>query len=151
MKLNKYLKELGLTQMDMPNYYNKKLAEKKKYKDKPGADLRNKENKEGFSTYEFFNLDRTLDLFVYSKLCYYREHIAELCTPGHLVPYRFNNNLTKDQKEAPQKLWLQIVDDIIEGFRISIVGVRDGYEGIDTFKVKKARRLLAEHWDCFWY
>lgn len=151
MKLNKYLKELGLTQMDMPNYYNKNLAEKKKYKDKPGADFRNKENKEGFSTYEFFNLDRTLDLFVYSKLCYYREHIAELCTPGHLVPYSFNNNLTKDQKEAPQKLWLQIVDDIIEGFRISIVGVRDGYEGIDTFKIKKARRLLAEHWDCFWY
>lgn len=151
MKLNKYLKKLGLTQMDMPNYYNKNLANKKGYEDKPGADLRNRENKEGFSIYEFFNLDRTLDLIVYSKLCYYREHIADLVTPGHLTPCGFGGNLTEEQKEAPHKLWLQIIDEMIEGFRISIVGARDNYEGVDTYKVRRARQLLAENWDCLWY
>lgn len=146
MKINKYLKKLGLKQEDMPGYYDPKLKN-----DSPGADPRNKEDEEGFCSYEFFNLDHTLDLIIYSKLCYFREHIADLATPGHLLSYGYSNNLTEDQKEAPHKLWLQIVDEMIKGFKVSIVGIREGYEGIDAYKIRRARQLLIEYWDCLWY
>lgn len=149
MKLNKYLKELDLEQEDLPNYYNPKLDISEDCR--PGADPRNEEDEEGFSGYEFFNLDRTLNLFVYSKLCYYREHIADLVTPGELTSLGYKVDDLEEQREAPHKLWLQILDEIIEGFKISIVGYQDGMEGIEAFKVKKARHLLAEYWDCLWY
>lgn len=51
----------------------------------------------------------------------------------------------------PQKLWLEILDQIIEGFKIAIVGLTEGQEGIDQFKIDRARHLLAEYWDCLWY
>ncbi len=151
MKLNKYLKELGLTQMDMPNYYNKRLANKAKYESKPGADPRNKEDDEGFSIYEFFNLDYTLSLMVYSKLCYYREHIADIVTPGCLTGVRDERKLTEEEKEEPHKKWIEIVDKMVEGFRISIEGTAEGKEGIETYKIHEARHLLAEFWDYLWY
>ena len=54
MKINKYLKELGLTEYDLPgNYYpDLKLEE-----GAVAADIRNKEDEEGFCSYEFFSLD----------------------------------------------------------------------------------------------
>lgn len=149
MKINKYLEELGLTQMDMPGYYNPEEINEKT-EGLPGADCRNQEDEQGFCSYEFFNLDYTLDLFVYSKLCYYREHIAELATPGRLCA-NFSSEKSEEQEKMPQKLWLEILDQIIEGFKIAIVGLTEGQEGIDQFKIDRARHLLAEYWDCLWY
>lgn len=149
MKINKYLEELGLIQMDMPGYYNPEEINEEN-KGLPGADCRNQEDEQGFCSYEFFNLDYTLNLFVYSKLCYYREHIAELVTPGRFCA-NFSSEKSEEQEKMPQKLWLEILDQIIEGFKIAIVGLTEGQEGIDQFKIDRARHLLAEYWDCLWY
>ena len=87
---------------------------------------------------------------MYSKLCYYRKHIAELVTPGRLCA-NFSSEKSEEQEKMPQKLWLEILDQIIEGFKIAIVGLTEGQEGIDQFKIDRARHLLAEYWDCLWY
>lgn len=144
MKINKYLEELGLTKYDMPGYYKKVFEKNEELKDKPCADSRNKENKEGFCEYEFFNLDHTMNLYIYSKISYYKEHIASLSTPGCFC------SLDGCSDEAHQ-LWLKIIDEILEGFKIAIVGPQNKEEGICMYKVQKARFLLAQYWDCFWY
>ena len=58
MKINKYLKELGLEQKDMPGYYNPNLKDSS-----AGSDIRNKEDEEGFCDYEFFSLDYSMALY----------------------------------------------------------------------------------------
>jgi hypothetical protein len=146
MKNNKYLKELGLEWYDLPGNYKKKLENNRWLGDRPAADCRNKEDEEGFCEYEFFNLGYTFDLFVYSKLCYFREYIAHICTPG-----RFITNLgcgTKESQEKDTKIWLGMLDDMIEGFKLSIVGENDSET---RYKIIRARQLLAEYWDCLWF
>jgi len=148
MKINKYLKKLGLKQYDMPGYYDEKLENHPHLCDTPGADIRNKEDKEGFCGYEFFNLGDTLDLYIYSKLCWFREHCADIVTPGCFCSY---HTQSEKQRQMSHKAWLKTLDEIIEGFRISIVGFTEGQEGIEKLKIQKARHLLAEFWDCLWY
>ena len=152
MKINKYLKELGLTEYDLPgNYYpDLKLEE-----DAAAADIRNKEDEEGFCSYEFFSLDYTLSLHIYSKLCYFREHIADLTTPGCLCTYRDNVFETEEEKnkahQEAHQLWLSIVDKMIEAFKLKITGVRDGYEGIDNEKIREGMQCFIDYYDCLWY
>lgn len=148
MKINKYLKKLGLKQYDMPGYYNEDLENHPHLCDVPGADIRNKEDNEGFCDYEFFNLEHTLDLIIYSKLCYFREHCADFGTPSCFSSW---HTQTEKQREMSHKAWLKTLDEIIEGFRISIVGFTEGQEGIEALKIQKARHLLAEFWSCLWY
>lgn len=148
MKINKYLKELGYKQEDMPGYYDEK------FEDAAAADPRNKEDAEGFCGYEFFSLDHTLSLFIYSKLCYFREHIADLVTPGCLCSYS-SNSLSEEEKnkakdEAHQK-WLSIVDKMILAFKIKLIGARDGYEGVDSEICREGMQLFIEYYDCLWY
>ena len=66
--LNKYLKEIGIDE----NYWlfaNKKIDE------------RTLPDEEGFVPAEFFNLDTSLALYIYSHLCYFKEHISHIATP----------------------------------------------------------------------
>ena len=146
MKINKYLKELGLDWCDLPGNYDGKLHNCgiTKLENSAAADPRNKEDDEGFCEYEFFNLDHTMNLYIYSKISYYKEHIASLSTPGCFC------SLDGCSDEAHQ-LWLKIIDEILEGFKIAIVGPQNKEEGICMYKVQKARFLLAQYWDCFWY
>ena len=151
MKINKYLKELGLDWYDLPGNYDKKLEE-----EKPGvaaADCRNKEDEEGVCNYEFFSLGYTLSLFIYSKLCYFREHIADIVTPGCLTScYNYSNEEErKKQSAAAHQKWLEIVDKIIEAFKLQITGEREGYEGIDRETQREGMQLFIEYYNCLWY
>lgn len=54
-------------------------------------DKRNQDMEEyGFSSMEFFNLDHTLDLLIYPRLCYFRDH----CDFSHP---RWNDSRTMGQ------------------------------------------------------
>ena len=141
MKINKYLKELGLKWSDLPGNYSEKLN--KRGIDAPAADIRNKEDKEGFCDYEFFSLDYSLNLIIYSKLCYFREHYAVYGVPSCCCSSELNN------REKDHQLWFKILDEIIEGFKLAIIGDRGDSEV--RYKITHARRLLAEYWDCLWY
>lgn len=147
MKNNKYLKELGFEWYDLPGNYQKKLEYNKWLGDRPAADCRNKEDKEGFCEYEFFSLDNTLNLFIYSKLCYFREYIADIATPGCFI-----TNLgqqTEESREKDSQLWKKVLDEMIEGFKLALVG--DVSDSEVRYKITHARRLLAEYWDCLWF
>ena len=152
MKINKYLKELGLTEYDLPgNYYPDLELEE----GAAATDIRNKEDEEGFCSYEFFSLDYTLSLYIYSKLCYFREHIAAFATPGCFCTYRDNIFETEEEKnkahQEAHQLWLSIVDKMIEAFKLKITGVRDGYEGIDNEKIREGMQCFIDYYDCLWY
>lgn len=149
MKINKYLKELGLEKWDMPGYYDKKIKE-----DVAGADIRNKEDEEGFCEREFFNLDYTLALYIYPRLCYYRDNISDLIVPGVLCGVEYSD-IREEEKEKMKKekeeKWHEILDKMIEGFRIKIVGYREGYEGVDAAKVREGMQAFVDYYDCLWY
>ena len=147
MKNNKYLRELGLEWYDLPGNYKKKLENNRWLGDRAAADCRNKEDKEGFCEREFFNLDYTINLYIYSKLCYFREYIADICTPGRFTSYLGKETKASQQKD--NKLWLDTLDQIIEGFKLAIVGELSNSE--HRYKINRARFLLAEYWDCLWY
>lgn len=154
MKINKYLKELGLTQMDMPGYYGTIDEINIETASKAGADIRNQEDEEGFCAYEFFNLDRTLSLFIYSKLCYFREYIAGIATPGSLCPlssYSLPEELRKKADKTAKDKWLSIIDKMILAFKIDIVGEREGFEGIDREAKREGMQLFIEYYNCLWY
>lgn len=154
MKINKYLKELGLEWYDMPGVYDEKLSKSDEFDSAAAADPRNEYDEEGFCGYEFFSLDYTLSLYIYSKLCYFREHIANFGTPGCLTPHN-NWNSTEEEREKRSKAahdkWLSILDKIILAFRIKIEGPREGYEGIDRERVREGMQLFVEYYDCLWY
>lgn len=153
MKINKYLKELGYEWYDLPGNYDKKLKEDEELSSSAAADCRNEENDEGFCGYEFFNLDNTLSLFIYSKLCFFREHIVDMTTPGAFISFSRSDDeeIRKQQEEEGHQLWLTIVDKMIEAFRIKLKGYRKGYEGIDAEKEREGMQLFIEYYDNLWY
>lgn len=63
---NHYLKELGIKETDFP--FNKGTDDERYYPDE-----------EGFVSAEFFSLDVTLAMHIYSHLCYFRDN----CLVGH--------------------------------------------------------------------
>ena len=147
MKNNKYLKELGLEWYDLPGTYQDGNENIKEICETAAGDCRNQEDEEGFCGYEFFNLDYTLSLYIYSKLCYFREYIAILCTPGCFIS-RLGDR-TEEEQQKDSQLWLKVLDEMIEGFKLAISGEIDNSE--NRYKIIHARRLLAEYWDCLWY
>lgn len=157
MKINKYLKELGLEQEDMPGYYDEKLLESEETEDKAGADIRNKEDEEGFSEREFFNLDYTMALWIYSRLCYFKEYISPLATPGCLSCLSGFGESGKTEEErkilgkAKADKWQEILDKMIEAFKLKIVGSEEGYEGIDAAKIREGMQAFIDYYDCLWY
>lgn len=92
LQLNRYLRELGI---DEKNWlFNKENKEN---------DDRYNPDKEGFVDAEFFNLDYSLSLYIYSHLCYFRDN----CLNGH------PSFMTFEQ-------WKSIIDKMIEAFKLQI-------------------------------
>lgn len=89
IKLNKYLKEIGI---DENNWL---FCEH--------DDPRYQEDEEGFKHAEFFDLDYSLSLYIYSHLCYFKEY----CLVGHPA------NMTFEK-------WQEILDSMIEAFKLLI-------------------------------
>lgn len=131
IKINKYLEELGLTQEDLPGYYNAEVDNNKGLK--PCNDPRNKDIPEyGFSSYEFFNLDHTFDLLIYPRLCYFREYCNFGCPGG-----------------MSQEQWDKILNTMIEGFKLSLTV--DYPKVKQQKKIAKAREYFARYYHCLWY
>lgn len=144
MKNNKYLKELGLKWYDLPGNYNKKLEENERLCDTPAADIRNKEDKEGFCGYEFFSLDYSLALYIYPRLCFFRDHIATIGTPGCF------SSITDTNKTEGSNLWQEIVGKMCEAFKLIITGEAEE-NGIAAYKVREGLHLFAEYYSNLWY
>lgn len=145
MKMNKYLKDIGFDERNLIGSYKEGNENISKYEGYAIADCRNQEDEEGFVPYEFFSLDHTFDLFIFSKMSYFREHIAPLATPSCFL----NVDEDKDKNEAGHQLWLSVIDKIVDGFRLALVG--NLYSGEDRFKIEEARRLFITYYNCFWY
>lgn len=145
MKINKWLKELDLTWYDLPGNYIPKTSLKVRlkrrwYKIKRGFcfmisdledyapeykekyeyqayDKRNKEDKEGFCDYEFYSLDYSMALYIYPRLCQFKEKYAKYGTPGCLCIDEEGNDI-KDRDT--HKEWLEILDKMILSFQYII-------------------------------
>lgn len=121
LQLNKYLKEIGIDE----NYW---------LFDKKSGDSRLKPNKDGFVPAEFWNLDHTLAMFIYSHLCYFRDN----CNVG--IPSGFT-------KES----WDKTLDDMIRGFKLLLT--TDEYKRTKTQNkhIKYGLRLFVKYMGALWY
>lgn len=150
MKNNRYLKELGYTWRDLPGNYDKRLA--KEGETCAAADCRNAEDNEGFCGYEFFSLDHSLALYIYPRLCYFRDYIMDIGTPGCFTCSSYTTKNKDEITKAGQEMWHQIVNDMCEAFRLILtLEDREGWSGIDQQKINKGLHLFAEYYHCLWY
>lgn len=134
MKINKYLEELGYTQNDMPEYYNRKC----KNTSKAAADKRNRINKSGFCNREFFDLDHTFNLFIYPRLCYFRDNIADIATPGCFCEDPDGNNK-----------WKETINAMCIAFKLDLE--KDFPSEAEREIIQKGRQLFIEYYDYLWY
>lgn len=141
MKINKYLKELGLEQKDLPGYYDPNLKD-----NSAGADIRNKEDDEGFCKYEFFSLDYSMALYIYPRLCKFRDEYAKFGTPGC-----FCYNYKGEHLKNGDKIWLKTLDKMILAFKYIITDPNDiDYKRKDKI-IKRGLFLFAQYYHCLWY
>ena len=178
MKLNKYLKELGLKWEYLPGNYITNISLKMRlqyrlYKLKRGLsyifsnkikeiprndffesqafDKRNKEDAEGFCETEFFSLDYSLALYIYPRLCKFRDEYAKYGTPGCLC-------YDKDEKQLPSeessKRWMEILDKMIWSFKSIIIeptwNTTEELQEINT-KIDEGLHLFADYFQCLWW
>lgn len=111
VKYNKYLKELGIKETDFP------------FKDE-NDDPRYEEDEEGFRDCEFFSLDYSLSLYIYSHLCYFKEY----CLYGHPC------GMTNEQ-------WCSILDKMIEAFKLLIIEDKDE----NKYSIERERKIISKN------
>lgn len=177
MKINKYLKELGLTWYDLPGNYisktNLKIRLKHRwYKIKRGFcfmfsklndyapeydklyesdafDERNKENKEGFCEYEFYSLDYSLALYIYPRLCEFKEKYAKYGTPSKFCYNEKGEYI--NQNDEGNKIWRETLDKMILAFKYIIKEPDDkDFNEINAI-IEEGLSLFAENYCCLWY
>ena len=127
LKPNKYLREIGIDE----NFWL--------FKDAKSGDDRYKPDEDGFVNAEFWNLDSTFAMYIYSHLCYFKEH----CNVGH------PGNMTWKQ-------WNKCLDDMITAFRLLVEEDKiTDYKSIQSKnrekKINYGLRLFAKHMRSLWY
>ena len=127
LKPNKYLREIGIDE----NFWL--------FKDAKSGDDRYKPDEDGFVNAEFWNLDSTFAMYIYSHLCYFKEH----CNVGHPV------NMTWKQ-------WNKCLDDMITAFRLLVEEDKiTDYKSVQSKnrekKINYGLRLFAKHMRSLWY
>ena len=126
LQLNKYLKELGIDE----NYWL--------FRDKQLNDNRYKPDEDGFIPAEFWNLDSTLAMYIYSHLCYFRDN----CNVGH------PGNMSEEK-------WNKILDDMIIAFKLLIEKDETDYHSIKSKnrqkKIRYGLRLFIKYLYDLWY
>lgn len=126
LQLNKYLKELGIDE----NYWL--------FRDKQLNDNRYKPDEDGFIPAEFWNLDSTLAMYIYSHLCYFRDN----CNVGH------PGNMSEEK-------WNKILDDMIISFKLLIEKDETDYHSIESKnrqkKIRYGLRLFIKYLYDLWY
>ena len=134
LKPNKYLKAIGIDE----NYwlFNKEHMNDPRYQ--PDED--------GFVDAEFFSLDTSISLYIYSQLCYFREYCLEYSTPMGFT----------------EKQWKDTVDAMIKAFELMIVEEETpiGYESPKAYrirsknkqkKINRGFRLFMDFYHSLWY
>lgn len=126
LQLNKYLKELGIDE----NYWL--------FRDKQLNDNRYKPDEDGFIPAEFWNLDSTFAMYIYSHLCYFRDN----CNVGH------PGNMSEEK-------WNKILDDMITAFKLLIEKDETDYHSIESKnrqkKIRYGLRLFIKYLYDLWY
>ena len=127
LKPNKYLREIGIDE----NFWL--------FKDAKSGDDRYKPDDDGFVNAEFWNLDSTFAMYIYSHLCYFKEH----CNVGH------PGNMTWKQ-------WNKCLDDMITAFRLLVEEDKiTDYKSVQSKnrekKINYGLRLFAKHMRSLWY
>lgn len=127
LKPNKYLREIGIDE----NFWL--------FKDAKSGDDRYKPDEDGFVDAEFWNLDSTFAMYIYSHLCYFKEH----CNVGH------PENMTWKQ-------WNKCLDDMITAFRLLVEEDKiTDYKSVQSKnrekKINYGLRLFAKHMRSLWY
>lgn len=127
LKPNKYLKEIGIDE----DFWL--------FKDAKSGDSRYQPDEDGFVNAEFWNLDSTFAMYIYSHLCYFKEH----CNVGH------PGNMTWKQ-------WNKCLDDMITAFRLLVEEDKiTDYKSIQSKnrekKINYGLRLFAKHMRSLWY
>ena len=126
LQLNKYLKELGIDE----NYWL--------FRDKQLNDNRYKPDEDGFIPAEFWNLDSTLAMYIYSHLCYFRDN----CNVGH------PGNMSEEK-------WNKILDDMITAFKLLIEKDETDYHSIESKnrqkKIGYGLKLFIKYLYDLWY
>ena len=141
MKNNRYLRELGVRWDQLPGNYNSKLQ-----KDCPAADRRNKLNKEGFCEYEFFSLDYSLALYIYPRLCYFRDNCAKWATPAF---FTFNEDGTENPNG--NKEWIETINKMCLAFRLIITDPADPFDFKEVNKkIEEGLSLFAKYYRSLW-
>ena len=126
LKYNHYLKELGIKETDYP--FN--TVE---------GDSRYIEDEEGFKNSEFFSLDYSLSLYIYSQLCYFRDN----CLYG--IPCDFE----------PEQ-WEATIDKMIEAFKLIITQPHSDSLTIEDSKnrqkkIRYGMRLFIKYFRHLWF
>lgn len=128
IKLNRYLRELGIDE----KYW---LFDKENQ-----DDSRYVEDEEGFKPAEFFGLDTSFALYIYSHLCYFRDN----CLVGMPAGMEFEE-------------WKHIIDQMIEGFKL-IIKEDEPIEPWDKVgskrrqrKINRGLKLFATYFRHLWY
>jgi hypothetical protein len=131
--LNKYLRELGINEKYW--LFDKRTQE---------IDERFLPDEDGFVEAATFDLHSTFSLFIYSYMCYFRDHC--------LVSYPCGLTFEEYKK---------IIDDIIEGFKLMLIDEKEyrlqDSEGKRKYskrrqrKIDRALRLFAKYYYCLWW
>ena len=127
LKLNKYLKEVGIDE----NFWL--------FKDAKSGDERFFPDEDGFIEAEFWNLNDTLAMCIYSYLCYFKEH-CNYCHPSYMTAEK----------------WDKCLDDMIVGFKLLIDPKNEeSFDSIESKNRKKkinyGLRLFIKHLGALWF
>ena len=123
IQLNKYLKEIGIDE----HYW---LFEKNNINN----DKRYQPDQDGFINAETFNLDTVLSMHIYSYLCYFRDN----CLVGHPASLEFEE-------------WKEIINKIIEAFKLQIIDSNNIISKNKQKKIKYGMRLFIKYYNDFWW
>lgn len=106
---NKYIKELGYD--DNFFLFDKKRGE---------VDERYKPNEEGFIEAEFFNLNTTLALIIYSYLCYFKDNYSHFAIPGYFC---YDKNGKHLPSNVAKERWQIKLNNMIEAFKVNLLDI----------------------------
>ena len=124
LQLNKYLREVGIDE----NYWLFKNQNDAKYKP----------DEEGFIAAEYWNLDATLAMIIYSSLRYFKDH-CNYVHPGGMT----------------QEQWDKCLDDMITAFKLLVekenYNLTKKQSKNKEKKIKYGLRLFAKHFNNLWY
>ena len=121
IQLNKYLREIGIDE----DYWLFRNVD---------GDKRYLQDEEGFVPIEFWDLDVTLAIYIYSHLCYFRDH--------------YNNGYPSGMTEQQ---WNKCLDDMITAFKLLIQNDSNYKSKNRNKKIKYGLRLFAKHFTDLWY